>query len=275
MGHQGIYTRRGFADGRYASPLDYVYDNPKAGRLPDEFRQPRAEMDAAFGREEATLRWLAEDFLPANPGSRFVSAASLKQMAATSLGSEVSREKLADASRYLLHEWQILGNNPPAFARAQDEFFSLADMFQMLANALAHYHQKGALPASVRLTQLYGPLDMPEESAATATLGNVMVGSVARACAGIAPQRNADGWKPLPPNTVPPVVTVDGIRVSAAQFLQLMAEAFLSPNSSQTLQVRMSQMFSSASEMFPRTRRRSETGPTWTLKPATLRPLRP
>jgi hypothetical protein len=269
LGHPALYMRPDFAKGRYATPLDYGYENPKALVLPEEARQPRSELDAAFAREESVVKWLGEDFFPRNPGSRFVSTEDLRQMARPNANSNITRAQLASAVANLLELWNMQGNHPPSFAYGDGRYFSLADMFQMLASALAEYHRTGALPESVRLNPLYGPLEMPEDDGVAS--GDITVGAVARLCAELEPGLNNREWKPVPDNAVPSSVTVEGSRLNAAQFLRLMAEAYASPTSGKKLRVKTSQMFSPVGEGFPRSRLRSEVGSTWTLKPAKLR----
>ena len=269
LGHPALYMRPDFAKGRYATPLDYAYENPKALVLPEEARQPRSELDAAFAHEESIVKWLAENFFPDNPGSRFVSSEDLRQMARTHTNSNIARPLLASAAANLLEQWNAQGNHPPSFAHADEDYFSLADMFQMLVSALAEFHRTGSLPESVRLNPLYGPVDMPEDQGPA--LGEITVGSVARICAEIEPGLNNQAWKPVPDNAVPGWVTVEDSQLNAAQFLRLMAEAYASPTADKKLSVKTSQMYSPAGEGFPRSRLRSEVGSTWTLKPAKLR----
>jgi hypothetical protein len=245
-----------------------VYDIQKGARLPEEGWQPRVETEAAFGREEALIKWLVEGYFPGNPGSRFVSATELRRMAKTSVAAAVSRGTLAAAADDLLGQWARTGNYPPTFARAGNEYFSLADMFQMLASALAGWQRAGVLPESVRLAHIYGPLEMTEEEGPRE--GTVTVSSVTRVAAELAGKLNNQEWKPLPDNIIPTWVTVDGVRLNAAQFLRLMAEALASPQPDARLKVRNSYMFSAVGEGFPRTRPRSDIGAAWTIKPARL-----
>jgi hypothetical protein len=263
-----MYLKPGYAGGRYVSPLEAAYDLVRGARLPAEGWRPQAETAAAFAREEAVVRWLVDSFLPANAGSRFVSVAELRGMTQTSVGTTVPAATLAAAARDLLDRWTRLGANPPEYAQAGSEYFSLADMFQMLATALARFDSSGAIPESVRLSPVYGPLEMTEEAGPRE--GSFTIAALASVAADLAPRLNDREWRPVPVNVVPSWVTVEAVRMNAAQFLRLMAEAYVQPTSDARLALRNSYMFSAIAEAFPKSRRRAEVGAVWTLKPATL-----
>ncbi|MCX6631476.1 MAG: hypothetical protein NTW28_28010 [Candidatus Solibacter sp.] len=265
-----MYLKPDFNKG-VLDPIRFAYDNPKLVTLPPGTTRAKDEIDAAYGREEELMRWLVSDFFSANPGSRFISSSNLKGMAKTSVGSDVPRETLAKAVASLLAEWKITGNHPPSFGLADGEYFSLADMFQMLATSLAELDRKGSLPASVRLNPVYGPVDFDQDQGPSQ--GAVTVVSIARACAQLVQPLNNTAWKPFPDNFVPSRVVVDGTDLNAAQFLYLMAEAFSAPSPQNKLNVRTCQMSHGPALVFPVTRKLSEIGAMWTIKPARLRRL--
>jgi hypothetical protein len=252
-------------------PIRFAYDNPKLVTLPPGTTRSKDEIDAAFGREEELVRWLVTDFFPANPGSRFVSSSDLKRMSKMSVGTAIPRETLAKAVAGMLAEWKMTGNHPPSFGRADGEYFSLADMFQMLATALAEFDRQGSLPASVPLNPVYGPLDFAQDQGPSQ--GTVTVASIAKACTQLAPPLNNTAWKPFPDNFVPSRVVVDGFNLNAAQFLYLMAEAFSSPSPEKKLNLRTCQMAHGPALVFPISRKLSEIGAVWTIKPARLHRL--
>jgi hypothetical protein len=264
VAHHAMYIRPE-ADGGLG-PARYAYDHPKVPYLLPEQLRPEQEIDAAHARQEALLKWLNSEFFPANPGSRFVTARDLKEWTGPGHGFDVSHDELRAAVSHMLAEWRS-DPHPPDYARSGSRYFSLADMFQMLATSLAERHRAGTFPPSVRLNAVYGPLEMLEDYGSP--VGEVAVVSLARECARIAADLNDGAWRPVPRNAVPASVTVDGIRLNAAQFLRHMAQAFLNPSSA-SLKVEMSSMFSSAGFLFPRTRPVRDEGAVWTLKPAPL-----
>jgi hypothetical protein len=267
LGRPGIYLRPQFEKDN-PSPLQYAYANPKLPRLPPDALRTPEEIDAAFGREDASIQWLAGEFLPANPGSRFVSSADLLRMTPHTAGAGISRDKLRRATESLVERWKIVGNHPPEYVPAGDEYLSLADMFQLLASALAVWHEKSTLPDSVLLRNVYGPLQLPDDQGPST--GSVSVAGIARTCAGLVSGLNDVTWRPLPNNVIPGRVDVEGTRLNAAQFLRLMAEAFLSPSTAEPLRVKTCQMYHGPGMVLPTTRRLEESGATWTIKPARL-----
>jgi hypothetical protein len=264
LGHHAMYIPPE-ADGGLG-PARYAYDHPKVPYFTPEQLRPAAEVAAAQAREEALLKWLHESFFPANAGSRFVASKDLKAWTPPSHRFDVSHDELRNAASKMIEEWKS-DLHPPDYVRSTERYFSLADMFQMLASGLAERHRTGALPASVRLNPVYGPLNMIDDTGSP--VGAVAVASIERECARIAADLNDAEWRPVPRHAVPSLITVDGIRLNSSQFLRHMAQAFLGPSSA-SLKVEMASMFSSAAFLFPRTRPTQDEGAMWTLKPAPL-----
>jgi hypothetical protein len=251
-------------------PLEWAYGHPDNPQMPSSLKAfaERKEVDAAYEREEATLRWLMKDFFSSNPNSRFVSAADLKTLTLDPVGAEFSSGQLRDAASDLLARYIENRSYPPNFARTGDRYLSLADMFQLLSTALAVTSRTGTPPRSIKLTNVYGPLEVIENPGASA--GEVNVRSVMQTAARLAGPLQNETWKPIPENVVPMWITVDGLQLNAAQFLRLMAESYLNPSANRELKVETCNMFSLAGEAFPRNVSRAEQGNTWTFRPAVL-----
>jgi len=98
----------------------------------------------------------------------------------------------------------------------------------------------------------------------------VKVASITNICADLDAGLHDDTGFPMPKNTIPPLFTVDGIRMNAAQFLRLMAQALQDPSPETTLHVRMTYMLTGAAQVFPKARNLEDVGATWTFKPAPL-----
>lgn len=267
LGHPSVFLKPEF-ERVNPRPLLYAYVNTKLPRLPADATRPLAEIDAAFGREQAAIEWLAGEFFPANPGSRFVSASYLSDKASQNASRSMTAADLAEASRHLMARWKIIGNHPPEFGLARGEYYSLAEMFQALCTALAGLHTGGRLPPTVALENLYGPMEMPIEDGPSQ--GSVTVASLAEVAA-----RLTGGWRgdlahPFPANAVPAWIDAAGLRLNAAQFLKLLAQAYLDPIPSRKLSVTTCQMFHAPGTMCATVRHITETGTGWTLKPARL-----
>lgn len=246
--------------------LKYAYSHPDDPMLPADSLLGKTEVNAAFEREDAALRWLLEEFLPANPGSRFVSNARLKEMAGPSTGYSVSVATLQTAVSEALERW---GNNtfPLQYLRVGDHYLSLADWFQVMADALAEKDRTGRLPESVQLVPVYGPDHTPASHGPN--VGEVSAASVAHVCSDVVQRLHDAGGDP-PKNSVPTSMTVDGINMSGAQFLRLMAAALVANSPDVKLKVKMTYLIPEQGTLVPKTRSLLEMGASWTIKPAQL-----
>jgi hypothetical protein len=266
LADERYYLQHAFTkDDEYA--LKYAYDHPEDPKLPAGARLTPAEVEAAYTREQATLQWLAEEFFAANQGSRFVSNADLRKMAAPSKGYAVSMDGLRAGLKDLLEVW---GNNtfPPAFVRADGRYLSLADAFQVMTDALSELDRTGKLPASVRVAEVWGP----EHTAGAhgPNVGEVTPAEIAHVCSGLVDRLHDNSAGTVPKNSIPALVTVAGINMNSAQFLRLMAAALLAPSSDTKLRVKMTYMYPAQAQLVPKTRIMSEMGGSWTVKPAQL-----
>ena len=267
LGDPGLYLPPGFEKGPLANPAQYGYENPKSPVLGPSALRPQEETQAAFRAEEAAIAWLIDGFIPANPGSRFVSDSNLLTFAEAAEASTVSAETLRAAAANLIDQWQTIGNHPPDFARAGGSYFSLAEMFQMLAAGLSEYQRQGTLPARVQSLTAYGPFEVTAEQGPSGTA--LPRTSVIRAAVEIQTKLANTAWMPVPENRIPGWIVVNEHRYNAAQFLRMMADTYLSPQGP-PLRVPTSQMWSAVALLFPKTRPPSDAGAVWTLKPAPL-----
>lgn len=269
VGSEQNYLQPAFVKGSEFPAVKYAYDHPEAPFLAQDALLPLAEVDAAYAKEGAALKWLAEDFFPANAGSSMVSSADLMQMAAPSTGFSISvaglRAALADYLKIASHNTVL----PPIF-QADGHYLSLADMFQVMTDAMASFSRTRKFPQSVRVVPVYGPVRLytghgPNE-------GEVTIASVAQVCEQIDAALHDDSPAKFPKNAIPNFLKVDGIEMNPAQFLRLMALALTdpSPTGDEKLPVRMLYPFTGSLISYPKTRPMPDSGFGWTLKPAPL-----
>ncbi len=116
---------------------------------------------------------------------------------------------------------------PPLF-RVDGRYLSRAEMFQVMADALAEFHRTGKLPDSVKVIQIYGPVRVLTGHGPN--IGEVSVEALARICADIAPGLHDRSSSPIPKNAIPIGISVEGAMLNPAQFLRLMALAILNPS---------------------------------------------
>jgi hypothetical protein len=142
-------------------------------------------------------------------------------------------------------------------------------MFGLLTTALADAKTPGSWPASSQGSSLFGPMEIAE---ADQTIGaRVPISSLIRQCAVLREGLAAGAWTPVPRNMVPSYVTVDAARLTAGQFLRVMAEAYGAPAGTPDIAAKWTSGNSLFGERFPPTRAASDKGDVWTAKPATIR----
>lgn len=267
LGSETDYLKPDFAKTLPSPSLIYAYAHPDNPTVPAEDRLSAEEVNAAYTKEEASLNWLLADFMSANPGSRFVSNSDLKGMAGRSSEFSISVDELRAAMKDAVEKWGV-NTYPPSHFKVGNHYLSLTEAFQVMTDALAELSRTGKLPQTVTVVQVYGPIGMPTGHGPNT--GDVTVASIAKVCAEIKSSLHDDTGYPMPKNTVPSVLTVDGVAVNAAQFLRLMAQALVDPTPDAKLRVRMTYMIAGASQFFPKTRGLGDAGATWTIKPAPL-----
>jgi hypothetical protein len=267
LGSEIDYLKPDFAKSRLSPSLAYAYANPDNPKVPAEDRLSTDEVNSAYAKEEASLNWLLSSFLTANPGSRFVSNSDLKRMAGKSAGFSIRVEELRAALKEEIEKWGT-DTYPPSYFQVGNNYLSLTEAFQVMTDALAELSRTGKLPPSVQVARVYGPLRMAIGHGPN--IGDITVASIAKVCTQLTAGLHDETGYPMPKNTVPSIVTVDGVSMNAAQFLRLMAQALVDPTPETKLKVRMTYMTPATAAVFPRTRSLDDVGTTWTFKPAPL-----
>jgi hypothetical protein len=249
------------------SPVKFAYANPDRPKWPEPARASVADVDAAFANEDALLKWVVEDFVPANSGSHIVGSKELMQMTEPSTGYSVSVARLRTALGAYTAAWA--GDTVPApFIRVDDHYLSLGDMFQVMTDALAGMNRTGTLPQTVRVVRAWGPMNMPLDSGKPGPA--VTVKSLASVCATITGRLHADTGSPIPSNSIPSHVTIENQDVNAAQFLHMMAEALVNPAPDAQITIKTASMIWGGPAIYMRTRPVEDMGATWTMKPAII-----
>jgi hypothetical protein len=266
FGNEQDYLQPGWTKQNHA-PLQYAYDHPDHPQVPPDARNSAAAVDDAFAKEDAALKWVLDEFIPANPGSRFVSSTDLAKMTPAPAGFSVSLDRLRSAVSGLLQKWGV-NTFPPQYLFADGHYLSLANLFQVLTDAFAEQDRTGRLPESIQVVHVYGPLRTLMGHGPN--VGEVTVADIAHTCAGIAARLHDDTESPVPKNAIPSGITVGGVNINAAQFLRLMATALVTPSADAKLRVRMTYLFPGMAQVVPKTRPMTEMGGTWTIKPAPL-----
>lgn len=249
-------------------PMEWLYYHPDDPRMPPTMKPMVQQnvVEEGYRKEEAVLKWLLEEFLPGTPGSRIVSIHELARRAADPDGPNVNREQLRAMATTLQTHFSVASNQPPNYARAGSRFFSAAEAFELLAQALAGLDKTGSLPDSVKLSQVYGPIFIPFGGAANK--GTVTVADVIHSAAQLDATLRNTTWKPVPDNALPALVHVGSLDLNSAQLLRLMALAYLDPVPQKALSLGGIPMHSRATFMFPKNAEMVDLGVGWTYKPA-------
>jgi hypothetical protein len=213
------------------------------------------------------MQWLAEVYLPANKGSRFVADADLRKMVGLATGFDIVTGDLRSALTEMLTKWGT-DTYPPSYILVHGRYLSLAELFQVLTDELAELHRTGKLPQTVKMVKVYGPIRVVTGHGPN--VGEVTVGELARTCAELAGPLHDDSSTALPKNAIPSLLKINGIDLNPAQVLRLMAQAVVNPAPENTIRVRMTYMLGEAGGIFPKSREMSDDGFAWTIKPAPL-----
>jgi hypothetical protein len=268
LDNENDYLTSDFTKGKMFNPtLFYAYAHPDKPQVPADARQNPADVDAAHAKEEAALKWLISEYVPTSAGNRIVSNSDLRRMTPVSFGFTVSTDDLRAALKKTLAHFQASNYLPPYF-KVGSRYLSVAETFQVMTDALAEMSRTGRLPETLHVDRVYGPLGVALGHGPN--IGDVKVASITKICADLDTRLHDDTGYPMPNNTIPPMFTVDGIRMNAAQFLRLMAQVIVDPSPESTLHVRMVYMITGTAMVFPKARNMQDVGATWTFKPAPL-----
>ena len=248
-------------------PLEYAYEHPESPLFPANLRYSASEVEASYARQEEVLKYLVSEFMPANPGSRFASSTDLKTTAKPGWGYDVSMAKLRGSVTGMLKDWGDK-TTPPAFLKVDDRYLSLADLFDVLADALAQRNQSGKFPASVHLGRVFGPVVTTQPK--PPVTGEVSAQSVGRVCSKLMEALHDESWCPRPHNAIPSPVEIESLSVNSAQFLRVMAEALVAPSLETKLQIKPVDMFAGPVMTYYHRRPLGELGAPWTYKPAVV-----
>jgi hypothetical protein len=256
------------------SPTEWAYSHPGSPQLPSEATYTRDERLAFHGDTCATLSRLATEVLPGSAG-RFLSPTDVGRMVDPGSGITVSAAELATAADDLMVRRNTL-RFPDwvgiswGYCRGDYQYFSLADMYGLLVQALAAYGEDGTLPTTVDLVDVFGPR---EEASPSQPYNRVLLNSVV-AEAGRQVEDITDAtWRVDPQSVVPTTSSPGGVELNAMEFLLLMAAAYIilfegdapaNPllNLFPTVQWPVTHLVLEAEG------RTTDTGDSWTLKPA-------
>ncbi len=256
------------------TPTVWGYKNPSSPELPDGAVFLPDERNAAYHATCSTLDWLAGEVLSTS-GGRFLSPSDVESMVDPGRDIRVSGAELATAADDLIvrrdelafPEWVGISWG---YCRGDYQYFSLADMYGLLVQALAAYRTEGALPTTVELANVLGPRgDAPPSQ----PWNRVYLNDILEEAAQQAEAITDDEWRADPGNVVPTVSSPGGIEVNGMEFLLLMAASYMALFEGDIPANPLVNLLPTS--QWPVTRlvldsagRPTDTGDSWTLKPA-------
>lgn len=249
-------------------PMEWLYYHPDSPKFPGTMKPFVADMavEAAYRNEEKVMDWLLGEFLPANPGSRITSIHDLEKTVEPALPSEVSWDEI----KALASDFEVRFKPYPTrlvdYLHAGDKYFSDAEAFALMAEALSTVGKSGSPVASIKPLPVYGPISVPNDMGPVK--GTVTVREVLAAVARIAPPLRNTEWKTVPENSIPAFVQVGSIKVNATQFFRLMALTCLDPSPDKVLPLSPMVLHSDVMFRYPKNTPIPDQGMGWTLKPA-------
>lgn len=254
-------------------PMEWLYYHPDDPEMPVNLKAllTPTQIDAAYKQEEQTLNWILGEFLPANPGSRVISVRDLSRMAEGSGDPQarIDADELKSAAEDLEKQFSLRPMQAPPFAKGGSRYYSLAETFSLLVEALAATEKNGSAPQFVMLRPVWGPIEI-----ANIHTGPIVASfspeQVRQAAAKIAPALAKTEMTTVPSNAVPLWVTVGDQKINAGQFLRLMAQTYLHRERDGALKINSMTMFSDLFFMLPKNTPMVDQGLAWTIKPANL-----
>ncbi|MEN6403106.1 MAG: hypothetical protein ABFD94_14295 [Armatimonadia bacterium] len=218
-----------------------------------------------------TVRYLNEEFFPANPGSRWVSGDTLPECFEPEKGYAPTAADLRVISQTLLASWS---RRPPDMVRTPGRDYSLCDAYEGLAQALAQHAATGKLPERVELKALYGPVAR-EARACLSAARSMPLRDLAAAAQAVCTQWPAKGDRFVPATTRAGWVTLN-----AAELIQAMASAYLAVTngSQEAVSVSPATLFPPYADTLDKVFQARNVAPLcytkgqlWTIKPAVVR----
>ena len=132
-------------------PMEWLYYHPNSPKFPPTMKPflPDKMVEAGYKNEEAVLNWLLQEYLPANPGSRFLSIRDLEKMAGPELPSEVGWDQIKTLASDFETRFKPYPTRLVDFLHAGDRYFSNAEAFALMAQGLADADKTGSPASSI------------------------------------------------------------------------------------------------------------------------------
>ena len=199
------------------SPTNYAYGHPDNPQLPSELLRSTEQTRQLYDNSFANLNFLAGTYLPSKPGSRFVSGPDIQNLFMIEANQAIPIDRVIDVAQALAAGYS---SNPPDFVRAQGRYYTLAEAWSLIVQALAQYKNTGTLPAAVTLFVPHGPVNNAAQLPAPAPVPtNALLDAASKLAGNLKPAP----WQPLPQDIIPGSVLIGTKTVNAAEYLRAAA----------------------------------------------------
>jgi hypothetical protein len=188
------------------SPTRYGYTNPASPELPPGLLQTNQEREKGYAFTNVALDYLAER-MTGDPGAlQFVNATGVIGLFTSDDYWNVDAEELEQIALWNLNNWE---GRPPNWAYDGEDFYSLADAFALLADALS-----GTTPPETRVSNTYGPW-------------SVSIGQTAEANVPVADLRSFAAGDVLDGDRIAETYVIRGQELTATQVLYALSYLYV------------------------------------------------
>lgn len=199
------------------SPTNYAYDHPEAPELPPNLLLSPEARESRYQESFSNLEFLAGTYLPSKTGSRFVSGTDIQNLFVNEANQAIPIDRVIGVAQATAAGYDT---NPPDFVHTQGRYYTLAESWSLIIQALAQYKKTGVLPGTVTLIVPHGPI---KEAAALTAPVPAPVPAFLDTAVLLAGSLAPVPWQPIPQDMIPATVTVGTKTVNAAEYLRAAA----------------------------------------------------
>lgn len=174
---------------------------------------------------EERLRYIKDEFIPQNPGSRFVIPQDLLNLVDSQTPPAISKKQLENICDYLLNHWSA--RPPNSIMIPGDRNYSLAQAFEALVNSLSAVQSTHQLPESVTVSDYLGPIGEKNELVHVSN-SQISVPDILQA-AGLVKQNLPESKY----HSIPFQISAGNNNMNTAEFLEAMAKTYRAISSRQ------------------------------------------
>jgi hypothetical protein len=247
------------------SPTTYAYDQPYSPQLPPYLLNSVEEKERLYQNSFENLEFLAKKYFQDRPARRFVNGQDIQNLFVNEAGQAIPIDRVVAVAQALAAGYDA---KPPDFVHTHGRYYTLAESWSLIVQALAQYRKTGVLPDTVTLFVPHGPIS---ETTALAAPVLVPAPAVLDAATSLAGNLKPGPWQPLPLDMIPSLVPVGTKPVNAAEYLRAAAVLLTQiwsgsvPNG---IMILPASLLTDQYQLLLKINRPKYAGVCWSLKPA-------